>query len=227
MFAEQLSAGQNTGQLGVLSFAPEELGGVALTPTAVNAYCVGFTETDFSGDPVPRVAWQGLDLEARPLPALGPSSPSHPGFVVPGPSRPSSIQKRRLRLRHNSCLAPPECLRCGPRREPRANMLPLGESGLPLESQRPIKTRGKTASPSPRAPGQLLPLLPRRPHEAAPGVVSSLLPPHPGHLPLTASILMPPRPPPGARFGGGRERGKGTGRREQLPDFRLNCCEER
>lgn len=90
VFAEQLSAGQNTGQLGVLSFAPEELGGVALTPTAVYAYCVGFTETDFSGDPVPRVAWQGLDLEGRPLPALGPSSPSHPRLCC---SRPFQAQQ--------------------------------------------------------------------------------------------------------------------------------------
>nr|CAI9696848.1 unnamed protein product [Rangifer tarandus platyrhynchus] len=52
----------------------------------------------------------------------------------------------------------------------------------PRESQKPIKTRGKTALRSPGLPGQLRPA-PASPHGAAPSA--------PGHLPPTAETLMP------------------------------------
>lgn len=147
--------------------------------------------------------------------------PGHPRLCF---SRPSTIQK--CRLGWNSCLAPSECLRCGARQEPGAKVLPLGESDLPSESQRPIKTRGKTAFRSPRAP-----------QPAAPG--SHLAsPPGPQGAWFPARSL-PPRPPASdssniaARLlslcSGGQARAEGRRhqRGKQLPDFRFNCWEER
>ena len=145
----------------------------------------GLMGTGFSGDPAAKVARQGLVWEPR----LGPPRPCHchrypserpevsqppralffqalPGPTPPGMSwvRPATAAWRLRKASDGVCGRSPRAARCH------------GVNQAPLESQRPIKTRGKTAFRSPRPPRPAAP----RSHLAGP---ARPLPPRPATCP--------------------------------------------